>query len=89
MRRTYLGSKILSVRFHAPPAAIDLPGTATLKATLPKRSTAPASVRSKRGNITREIERTIFDSFTPSKPALEARQFYRATASTGRGFDSS
>src|SRR5262249_19510188 len=33
MRRKYLGSKVLSVRFHAPPAAIDLPGTIALKAT--------------------------------------------------------
>jgi len=33
MRRKYLGSKVLSVRFHEPPAAIDLPGTTALKAT--------------------------------------------------------
>lgn len=32
MRRRYLGSKILSVRFHAPPAPIDLPGVTLLKA---------------------------------------------------------
>jgi ABC-2 type transport system ATP-binding protein len=33
LRRKYLGSKVLSVRFHAPPTAIDLPGTVALKAT--------------------------------------------------------
>src|SRR6266496_4627554 len=32
LRRQYLGSKILSVKFHAPPTAIDLPGVTTLKA---------------------------------------------------------
>src|SRR5258708_31791732 len=32
MRRRYLGSKIFSVRFHAPPAPIDLPGVTILKA---------------------------------------------------------
>jgi ABC-2 type transport system ATP-binding protein len=32
MRRRYLGSKILSVRFQAPPAPIDLPGVSILKA---------------------------------------------------------
>jgi ABC-2 type transport system ATP-binding protein len=33
MRRTYLGSKVLSVKFHEPHAGIDLPGVTTLKAT--------------------------------------------------------
>jgi ABC-2 type transport system ATP-binding protein len=33
MRRQYLGSKIISVKFHAPPAAFTLPGVTTLKAT--------------------------------------------------------
>jgi ABC-2 type transport system ATP-binding protein len=33
LRRQYLGSKILSVKFHAPPAPIELPGVATLKAS--------------------------------------------------------
>ncbi len=33
MRRTYLGSKVLSVKFHEPHAVIDLPGVTTLKAT--------------------------------------------------------
>jgi ABC-2 type transport system ATP-binding protein len=33
MRRRYLGTKILSVRFHAAPAPIALPGVTTLKAT--------------------------------------------------------
>jgi ABC-2 type transport system ATP-binding protein len=33
MRRQYLGSKILSVKFHAPPAPIELPGVTTLKAS--------------------------------------------------------
>lgn len=32
MRRQYLGSKVLSVKFHAPPAGIALPGVITLKA---------------------------------------------------------
>ncbi len=32
LRRQYLGSKILSVKFHAAPTAIDLPGVTTLKA---------------------------------------------------------
>ena len=32
LRRQYLGSKILSVKFHAPPARIELPGVTTLKA---------------------------------------------------------
>src|SRR6266540_850807 len=31
LRRQYLGSKILSVKFHAAPTAIDLPGVTTLK----------------------------------------------------------
>src|SRR5215211_8454979 len=31
LRRQYLGSKILSVKFHAVPAAINLPGVTTLK----------------------------------------------------------
>jgi len=31
LRRQYLGSKILSVKFHAVPDAIDLPGVTTLK----------------------------------------------------------
>jgi ABC-2 type transport system ATP-binding protein len=33
LRRQYLGSKILSVKFHAPPTPIELPGVATLKAS--------------------------------------------------------
>src|SRR5215467_4671917 len=33
LRRQYLGSKILSVKFHAVPTAIDLPGVATLKSS--------------------------------------------------------
>jgi ABC-2 type transport system ATP-binding protein len=33
MRRQYLGSKILSVKFHAPPSKIELPGVTLLKAT--------------------------------------------------------
>ncbi len=33
MRRRYLGSKILSVRFQAPPTPISLPGVAILKST--------------------------------------------------------
>jgi ABC-2 type transport system ATP-binding protein len=33
LRRQYLGAKVLSVKFHAPPSAIDLPGVTTLKAT--------------------------------------------------------
>lgn len=33
MRRTYLGSKVLSVKFHEPHAGIELPGVTTLKAT--------------------------------------------------------
>lgn len=33
MRRQYLGSKILSVRFNAPPTKIDLPGVTIVKAT--------------------------------------------------------
>jgi ABC-2 type transport system ATP-binding protein len=33
MRRRYLGSKVLSVKFHAPHAGIALPGVTTLKAT--------------------------------------------------------
>jgi len=33
LRRQYLGSKILSVKFHAAPTAIDLPGVTTLKST--------------------------------------------------------
>ena len=33
MRRQYLGSKILSVRFVAPPTPISLPGVTVLKAT--------------------------------------------------------
>jgi len=33
LRREYLGSKVLSVKFHAPPAVIDLPGVTTLKST--------------------------------------------------------
>jgi ABC-2 type transport system ATP-binding protein len=33
MRRHYLGSKILSVKFSAPPTKIDLPGVTILKAT--------------------------------------------------------
>jgi ABC-2 type transport system ATP-binding protein len=33
MRRRYLNSKILSVRFHASPAPIELPGVTVLKAT--------------------------------------------------------
>jgi ABC-2 type transport system ATP-binding protein len=33
LRRQYLGSKVLSVKFHAPPAAIALPGVVTLKAS--------------------------------------------------------
>ncbi|KPV54475.1 ABC transporter [Kouleothrix aurantiaca] len=33
LRRQYLGSKILSVKFHAPPAAFALPGVTTLKAS--------------------------------------------------------
>jgi ABC-2 type transport system ATP-binding protein len=33
MRRQYLGSKVLSVKFHAPPSPITLPGVTTLKAT--------------------------------------------------------
>jgi ABC-2 type transport system ATP-binding protein len=33
LRRQYLGSKVLSVKFHAPPAPIELPGVTTLKAT--------------------------------------------------------
>ncbi len=32
LRRQYLGSKILSVKFHAAPAPIELPGVTTLKA---------------------------------------------------------
>jgi ABC-2 type transport system ATP-binding protein len=33
LRRQYLGSKVLSVKFHEPPAAIALPGVSTLKAS--------------------------------------------------------
>jgi ABC-2 type transport system ATP-binding protein len=33
LRRHYLGSKVLSVKFHAPHAGITLPGVTTLKAT--------------------------------------------------------
>ena len=33
LRRQYLGAKVLSVKFHAPPSTIDLPGVTTLKAT--------------------------------------------------------
>ena len=33
LRRQYLGSKVLSVKFHEPPAAIMLPGVTTLKAS--------------------------------------------------------
>ncbi len=33
MRRHYLGSKILSVKFHAPPTPISLPGVTVLKST--------------------------------------------------------
>ena len=33
MRRRYLGSKILGVRFHGPPAPIELPGVTALKST--------------------------------------------------------
>ncbi|MFL5802115.1 MAG: ATP-binding cassette domain-containing protein [Roseiflexaceae bacterium] len=32
MRRRYLGSKVLSVKFHAPHTGVDLPGITTLKA---------------------------------------------------------
>jgi ABC-2 type transport system ATP-binding protein len=32
LRRQYLGSKVLSVKFHEPPGAISLPGVSTLKA---------------------------------------------------------
>jgi ABC-2 type transport system ATP-binding protein len=32
LRRQYLGSKVLSVKFHEPPAPFDLPGVTTLKA---------------------------------------------------------
>jgi ABC-2 type transport system ATP-binding protein len=33
MRRQYLGSKVLSVKFHAPPAPVELPGVTILKAS--------------------------------------------------------
>ena len=33
MRRRYLGSKVIGVKFHAPHGGIDLPGVTTLKAT--------------------------------------------------------
>jgi ABC-2 type transport system ATP-binding protein len=33
MRRRYLGSKVIGVKFHAPHSGIDLPGVTTLKAT--------------------------------------------------------
>ena len=33
LRRQYLGSKVLSVKFYAPPAGIALPGVTTIKAT--------------------------------------------------------
>jgi ABC-2 type transport system ATP-binding protein len=33
MRRRYLGSKVIGVKFHAPHAGLDMPGVTTLKAT--------------------------------------------------------
>jgi ABC-2 type transport system ATP-binding protein len=33
LRRQYLGAKVLSVKFHEPPAPFALPGMTTLKAT--------------------------------------------------------
>jgi ABC-2 type transport system ATP-binding protein len=33
LRRQYLGSKVLSVKFHEPPKPISLPGVSTLKSS--------------------------------------------------------
>ena len=37
MRRAYLGAKVLSVRFHAPPSPIDLPGALSPRSAPPSR----------------------------------------------------